>query len=226
MITTWQTIYATKISEKGGLSSFILNKEKRSAGALINRLRKNLKYGSKILEVGTGTGAIGALLIKYGFDVTGIDIDTEMLKIAQKSFALFGKPDNLLNIDAKNVANIFKENSFDCVISHGMLEHYSNNDILLYLNDQLKISPLVVFVVPMKAMSANYKSKGFGNERYLSTKIWKKILKDNFYIKNIFGFGIKETNNLFIHDKIIKINLFAKIFAPFCAFNEFWITQK
>lgn len=35
---TWSEIYKKEIIKKGGLLPFILNKEKRSAGALIKRL--------------------------------------------------------------------------------------------------------------------------------------------------------------------------------------------
>src|SRR3989339_1296602 len=107
---TWPEIYKAKIAKKGGLLPFILNKEKRSAGALITRLKKKLKPESKILEIGTGTGAIGALLIKHGFDVTGIDIDEEMIKIAKKSFKLFGNHNKVFVMDGNNIVSRFREN--------------------------------------------------------------------------------------------------------------------
>jgi SAM-dependent methyltransferase len=223
---TWSEIYKKEIIRKGGLLPFILNKEKRSAGALIKRLIKNFKFKSKILEIGTGTGAIGALLIKHGFNVTGIDNDKEMIEIAKISFAVFGNPDKVLNIDAKDTINIFGKNSFDCVISHGMLEHYSDSMIISHLNDQLELAPVVIFVVPMKAMSTDYKSRGLGDERYLTTTDWKKLLKNNFHLTKNFGFGLKETNNRLLSEKIIGTDFGAKIFAPLCAFNEFWITKN
>jgi len=223
---TWFQIYTAEIIKKGGLLPFILNKEKRSAGALITRLRKKLNPKSKILEIGTGTGAIGALLTKYGFDVTGIDIDEEMLSIAKESFAIFSKSNKVFLMDASKIVDEFGENSFDCVISHGMLEHYSDKDINAHLNNQLKIAPIIVLVVPTKAMSKHYRSRGLGDERYLSTKFWKNLLSRNFHIQNIYGFGFKETDNRFLHEKIIRNDMLAKLLASYCAFNEFWITKK
>lgn len=223
---TWFKIYTEEIIKKGGLLPFVLNKEKRSAGALINRLKKELKTGAKILEVGTGTGAVGALLIKYGFDITGIDIDEEMISIAKKSFALFGNSNQVFIMDALNIVDKFGKNSFDCVITHGMLEHYSDEDINLHLSNQLKVAPLVVCVVPIKTMSEYYRSRGLGDERYLSTKFWKKLLSKNFSIKNIYGFGFKETKNKYLSEKIIQKDMLAKLLVSFCAFNEFWIIKK
>ena len=104
--------------------------------------------------------------------------------------------------------------------------YYSDSKIISHLNNQLEIAPLVIFVVPMKVMSTNYKSRGLGDERYLTTRYWKKLLKNNFHLIKIFGFGFKETNNRLFSEKIIRTDLGAKILASFCAFNEFWITQN
>ncbi|MHB1316542.1 MAG: class I SAM-dependent methyltransferase [Minisyncoccota bacterium] len=223
---TWSQIYNAEISKKGGLLPFILNKERRSSGALIRRIIEKLPPGSRILEIGTGTGAIGALLCKYGFNVTGIDIDSEMVTIAKKSFNLFGKSEKVLLLDARNVVDKFGYDSFDCVITHGMLEHYEDKDIIKHLENQLKISPLAICVVPMRTMSDFYKSRGLGDERYLSTSYWKRMIRKNFQLKDTYGFGFKETNNTYLSEKILKIDFIAKIVAPLCAFNEFWITPR
>lgn len=44
----------------------------------------NLKAGSKIIDVATGTGAQAYELAKLGYDVTGIDLSPEMLAQAKK----------------------------------------------------------------------------------------------------------------------------------------------
>ncbi len=222
---TWSEIYKPKISKSGGLKNFILKKEKRSAGMLISRIQQELVPASRILEVGTGTGAIGALLAKYGFDVTVVDNDPEMIEIARNSLELFGKSEQAFLIDINNIVEKFGKNSFECVISHGVLEHYSDIDIRILLNKQLDVAPIVIFVVPMNAMSKKYRAKGFGDERYLTTKFWEDLISKHFYIKNIFGFGFLETYLPTIIEKLLKIDWFSKKLAPFCAFNEFWIIR-
>lgn len=138
-------MYVEKIVRAGGVEGYLKKKEGRSAGVLIKRIKKNFKKGSRILEVGTGTGAIGALLTRYGFDVTMVDNDENMVKIAKQTLSLFNKTDRVRLADAKNLINEFGLNSFDCVISHGMLEHYSDIEILTFLRVQLLIAPRVIF---------------------------------------------------------------------------------
>lgn len=51
---------------------------------LQNLIKKYKINGKKILDVGCGTGNHALLLKKKGFDVTGIDLNKEMLKVAKK----------------------------------------------------------------------------------------------------------------------------------------------
>src|SRR3972149_3063131 len=44
----------------------------------------NAKNGSRILDVGTGTGKQAFAFAKRGYDVTGIDLSEDMLKVAAK----------------------------------------------------------------------------------------------------------------------------------------------
>ncbi|MEK7463325.1 MAG: class I SAM-dependent methyltransferase, partial [Patescibacteria group bacterium] len=120
----------------------------------------------------------------------------------------------------------FGSNSFDCVISHGMLEHYSDSEIIHFLKTQLSVAPLVIFVVPINSMSKKYRSKGFGDERYLSTKYWKELIKKDFFIQFIFGFGFKEIGLPHPFEVILKNNIISRILAPICGINEFWVTSK
>lgn len=222
----WSEIYNKEIEKKGGLTPFVLNKEKRSAGAFIKRVRKIFPQKSKILEIGTGTGAIGALLTKYEYVVNVIDKDVQMIDIAKKVFSIFGSPDKVQLMNAEDIVKVFGLKSFDLVFSHGMLEHYSDSDILAHIRNQLKISSTIVFIVPTEPMNGFYRSRGFGDERYLPTKYWKNLLKKAGYSFKVFGFGFKETHKPKIFENLIKIDMFARLLAPFCAYNEFWVTEK
>ncbi len=219
-------MYMSKIRRAGGIDRYLQKKEERSAGALIERIRKNIKPGSRILEIGTGTGAIGALLTKYGFDMTAIDNDSKMIKIAKKTFSLFNKVDNVYLYNAKDIIKKFGLNSFACVISHGMLEHYSDIEIINFLKIQLSVAPLVIFVIPTSSMSKKYRSKGIGDERYLSTQYWRELIRKDFFIQYIFGFGFKETNFPQSFEILLKNNTIARLLAPLCGINEFWIIAK
>ncbi|MCU0105391.1 class I SAM-dependent methyltransferase [Acholeplasma vituli] len=58
---------------------------------IIDFITKQLKPSDVILDAGCGSGVILSPLIQKGFDVTGIDIDEEMLSYAQKALGHQGK---------------------------------------------------------------------------------------------------------------------------------------
>ena len=221
----WLNMYKNKIEKAGGLENFLEKKEKRSAGAIIQRIRNEFKPNAKILEVGTGTGAIGALLTKYGFNTIGIDRDSGMLSIAKQMFGLYNKSDNVFKVDALDITKFFGKDSFDCVLSHGMLEHYSDEKIIKFLNVQLEVAPLVIFDVPTNFMSSKYRAKGFGDERYLPTSYWKNLISKNFKLKKVYGFGFKEIGLPKFTEIVLKNNKMSSLFSNFCGINEFWITR-
>ncbi len=69
----------------------------------------NARNGSRILDVGTGTGKQAFAFAKKGYEVTGIDLSEAMLKVANKK-------NNYENVkfavaDASNLP--FKDSSFD-----------------------------------------------------------------------------------------------------------------
>jgi phosphatidylethanolamine/phosphatidyl-N-methylethanolamine N-methyltransferase len=76
----------------------------------------NLKPGSKVLEVGVGTG-LSLKLYPKSVKVTGIDISPEMLAYAKKLVA----DENLENIEALEVMDAehtkFADNTFDSVVA-------------------------------------------------------------------------------------------------------------
>jgi demethylmenaquinone methyltransferase/2-methoxy-6-polyprenyl-1,4-benzoquinol methylase len=86
-----------------------------TATAPISRIRDkvvdftNARNGSRILDVGTGTGKQAFAFAKRGYDVTGVDLSEDMLRVANKK----NKYENagFLVADASNLP--FKDNSFD-----------------------------------------------------------------------------------------------------------------
>ena len=85
----------------------------RKTGLKDQKIRKLVeeaeKNGSRILDVGTGTGKQAFAFAKKGYDVTGIDLSEAMLKVANKK-------NNYEDVkftvaDASNLP--FKDSSFD-----------------------------------------------------------------------------------------------------------------
>jgi len=99
-----------------------------------------------------------------------------------------------------------KINFFDLVFSHGVLEHFSDEEIVTLLNIQLKISKNLIFSVPSNYLSD--KDRYFGNERFMSMKKWKEIINNTQgKIIETFGFhyliGWRGYWDTFIRGKIL-----------------------
>lgn len=85
---------------------------------------KLFNKGKRCLEVGCGRGTISAYFSDAGYDCTLLDISSNVIDIAQKSFKK-----NKLQAKFK-VGDVnklpFENSSFDIVVSIGLLEHFKN----------------------------------------------------------------------------------------------------
>ena len=84
-----------------------------------------LKFNSKILDLGCGTGRDSKYFYSKGYDVTSIDGSFEMCKIATNLLKKEVKQINFLDIDYKNI--------FDGIFACASLLHLSNEDLLIVL---------------------------------------------------------------------------------------------
>jgi len=87
------------------------------------------KNNAKILEVGCGGARTSLYLAKRGFDVTCSDTSVEALRLAEKNFALHNAKGTFLADDLLN--SKIPAESFDCVMSFGLLEHFEDLSPLL-----------------------------------------------------------------------------------------------
>ena len=84
----------------------------------MRQLKKYVKDGMEILDVGTGTGYFAILLSQIGHQVTGIDLTDAMLKEARDNAALYQVHPTFQQMDAQKLA--FLDQSFDVVISRNL----------------------------------------------------------------------------------------------------------
>lgn len=83
---------------------------------------KQLGRGREVLDVGCGAGFLSNFLATQGQQVTGIDLSTSSLAVAQKHDATASV--RYQQADAMNLP--FQENSFDVVCAMDLLEHVEN----------------------------------------------------------------------------------------------------
>lgn len=160
------------------------------------RLKKNflklvLKYGKgdkPILECGSGTGKFSAYLASLGLNVYAMDLETAMVK-QTKELSNKVSPNNPVKVLQGDIRNIPFENKFFSVThSSGVLEHYSDSEIVEIINEQLRVSDICIFSVP----TPYFEKKMLGNERFMKRDEWRKIIsKSNAKIIKESGYHYK-----------------------------------
>lgn len=158
-------------------------------------LIKNYKPPLSILEAGCGLGRWVVPLSEKGFDVTGIEIEREAVEIIKKTY-----PVRNFNIVEGDIFKMpFKAESFDMVISLGVLEHFEDKSLQRQAIQEhlrvLKKDGIFFVTVPyfnllrlllnvpyIKMLSLVRKIKGkkesFSEYRYTKST-FKKILEEN-----------------------------------------------
>jgi 2-polyprenyl-3-methyl-5-hydroxy-6-metoxy-1,4-benzoquinol methylase len=87
----------------------------------------------KILDVGCGTGSLAVALAEAGFDVTGIDAYSEMIRLAKVKAKVQRRPEIRFEVmDMRDVSKRFDAASFDAVLCFG--------NTLVHLPGQMEIA--------------------------------------------------------------------------------------
>lgn len=171
-MSKWSKIYEKQMSEFSSLNAFIDSKvtyKKR----LIDAIEKYSTHNKRLLEIGCGSGVTSIFLEQAGYLVVGVDSDPDMIEIAtsiairQNSSALF-MVDNIMSLET------IQEQHFDVIFSNGVMEHFSDNEIILILNRHLSVSDYVIVSIPSDYFSDDQKI--YGDERFMSTNQWRLIL--------------------------------------------------
>lgn len=111
--------------------------------------------GSKVLDIGCGSGRDLALLARMGFDVYGVDPSAEFIQLAQQTHPeLYGR----LSISGLPELDIPFGGNFDGVVCYGVLMHLSHEALtqsVKSLRDCLKLHGRVIIAIPTKKPGIN-----------------------------------------------------------------------
>ena len=133
-------------------------------------VRVLINFGS-ILGVGSGRAFTENLLSKDRY-VIASDRNAALVRIAKKHAGNVG----FLACDGFKLP--FKNQSFECVYSQGLLEHFDVSSTEKLLREMERVGEVVVFSVPLEG----YDAPVLGMEFRRKTQEWRKI------ISNIFTF--------------------------------------
>lgn len=128
------------------------------------------KKGKKLLEVGPGSGAF-TVFFGEQFPIVSVDIDPHV--VAQtKALVRERKLKNVVVEEADGFELPFVDGEFAVAFSQGLLEHFSDEEILALIAEQRRVADLVVFSVPSDTW-VNPPLRD--DERQMSVEEWERI---------------------------------------------------
>jgi ubiquinone/menaquinone biosynthesis C-methylase UbiE/uncharacterized protein YbaR (Trm112 family) len=124
---TMKSFYeATPFPNYDDLDSSSALREKATRGIFARLLDEQIHHGAKVLEVGCGTGQLSNFLgMTWGRSVLGTDLCLNSLKLAEQ-FRKQNQIENVSFLQMNLFRPVFQPESFDVVVSNGVLHHTSN----------------------------------------------------------------------------------------------------
>ena len=201
---SWYEVYLKDIEKKGNLENYvddkILNKK-----VLINLIKKYAK-GNKLLEAGSGTGVLSTYLSSIGYDVTGIDIDSQIIALSNEIANNYNSVKKPTFVNKSIFELDYKENFYDISYSNGVLEHFTDVQIIDTLKQQLKVAKIVIFGIPTKYF--NQEDAMYGNEIYMDYDFWRNLILES-------GGIILEEKSMHYMSRAKRLLNFKKYFRPY-----------
>jgi glycosyltransferase involved in cell wall biosynthesis len=162
-------------------------------------------YPETIIESGTGQGGMAAWLTwdeqkilggeptsVHPKRVVAVDNDKDVLKLAKINMKLLEGKAEVVD------ENIFEdETKADLIFSQGVLEHFSDDELIRLINHQLKQAPVLVHSVP----NDHYGKLDYGNERLLSDEYYYRLLRNMILLHFVTGQKMNLKNKHFLYLK-------------------------
>ena len=79
----------------------------------MQHVKNNVKAGSRVLDVGCGTGTLSLALVEAGYEVTGLDLSEDMLVVASEKVSTSGVRVDFIHRDMRELDGL---SGFDCVL--------------------------------------------------------------------------------------------------------------
>ena len=179
------------------VNKFVLDPRPESEGIIEESLKliKNKKSKIKILDIGTGSGALAISLARefINANILAIDISNEAIKVAKKN-VINKRLNNQINIQKKTINNLYEK--FDLIVS---------NPPYLSKKEIEKVSLEIKNYEPIVALDGG--DDGLYFYREFSKKIYKIMNKNSYLILEIGEKQFSDCKEIF---SISKLNLLKK----------------
>ena len=112
--------------------------------------------GDSLLELGCGTGVFSGILAKAGRRTTLLDYSGQSVAFCRKVFQQAHLAGEFVQADVCQPFP-FADKSFDCVWSSGLLEHFTDEQLLFILKESARVSRKCVIALVPNAWSIFYR---------------------------------------------------------------------
>ena len=136
--------------------------------------------GSRMLEIGTGTGLVTIYLSQCGYDMTGLDYDPGIIALNERLNKRLGGRASFVVGDM--FALPYADGAFDAIFHQGLMEHFDEGPIVASFHEQLRVARRVIFTVP----TVHWHGGVRGDERMWTGAYWRKLLAP-FRVVSVFG---------------------------------------
>jgi 2-polyprenyl-3-methyl-5-hydroxy-6-metoxy-1,4-benzoquinol methylase len=167
----WESYYREKISRSGGIHLYFSKKAKEYS-LLLRCIRAAVPAGGTVAEVGAGTGVLSCVLATEGLRCIATDIDPNMVSLIRENRDALGLNFDIICQDVRYPA--IATRTLDAVFSNGLIEHFSDREIVECLNTQLRCAQSVIVSIPSRGYSTA--DRLFGDERFLSQEEWTELV--------------------------------------------------
>lgn len=159
----------------------------------------------KTLEVGCGSARLSCFLASKGYETTCLDYSESALRVAHKNYQITKNKGDFVIGDAKNLP--FEDNTFDIVLSTGLLEHFREPQIVI--NEMARVlkgngifySDIVpkkfsifrahiLFFKSLNKLIRNNKEETFYEKKLNSNDIMKMLISAGLNDITVFGAGV------------------------------------
>ena len=119
----------------------------REIASVMNLCEISGEHNGKVLDFGCGVGRLSRALLQYFPEVYGVDVSTEMIRLAKEY-----TPSCEFILNRKDDLSLFQDDFFDFVYSNIVLQHQRTKDIArAYITEFLRVTKpggKVVFQMP------------------------------------------------------------------------------
>lgn len=139
-------------------------------------LVSDLARHESVLEVGTGTGMLSGFVSRFSRLTVSLDNNLSVIRTARSFTDGVGAHVAMIQGDA--FALPFPDRSFGSAFSQGLLEHFSDADIVRLIEEQLRVASVAYASVPGLFYPHVWRfGPGLvGNERFMGIGRWRRIL--------------------------------------------------